>query len=133
MLGLHDIPGLHYLQVSIPAAAAADATAILAGVRMPFKCTVKTVHFIPAAAITGADTNSANYNVQKVVDTTATEIANKDFASGTNATALVETRIGGAALDVSLAAGDRVVLQREKVGTGLATPAGTLVVAIVGA
>ena len=132
MLGLHDVPGLHYLQVSFPAAAAADATATLAVVVMPFKAKVKWAKVTSGAGVTGNGTNSQNWNVKKVIAGSATEIAALDLALGTDLVALTPTRIGGADLAVALSEGDLVILEREKVGDGAALTAGLFIVAITG-
>lgn len=132
-MSLHDIPGTHILQVTVPTIAAATATSYAAIVSMPFKAVVKWAKFVPASAVTGDASNSQNLNVKKVVSGTATEICNKDLGAGVDLTALTPYLIGSDdTLDVSLAQGDLVVLEREKTGTGAILPLGVFLVGIEG-
>lgn len=132
-MSLHDIPGTHVLQVTSAPIAAATATSYAAVVSMPFKAIVKWAKFVPSAAVTGNATHTQNLNVKKVVSGSATEITNKDLGAGVDLTALTAALIGtDDTLDVSLASGDLVVLEREKVGNGVALPLGTFLVGIEG-
>ncbi len=107
-----------------PGAAAADATeqwALLAAER---DLVIHRVSWVPKAAVTGQATNNFNLNVINVgADGGAgTELGNVDFGAGTNATADVEKVV--VSTDKRVKAGDVVVVQREKVGTGLDMPEG---------
>ena len=132
MFSLHDIPGNHDRQVTTIAHAAATATEIVASVVAPFAAKM-TVYWVPNAAITGTATNYTNLNVINKGQAGAgtTELGNVDFASGTDATACDELALVATA--VAVAAGDVIALQAEKVSTGLAIPAGTLVARFKGA
>lgn len=132
-MSLHDIPGTHVLQATVPTIAAATATSYAAIVSMPFKAKVKWAKFVPASTVTGDASNSQNLNVKKVVSGVATEITNKDLGAGVDLTALTPYLIGtDDTLDVSLALGDLVVLEREKTGTGAILPLGVFLVGIEG-
>ena len=122
-----NLSGTHQLQVTTIAHAAATATEYVGVIQMPHAARVTAVRFHPFAAVTGADTNSTNLNVDTLVSTTAAEIANVDLASGTDLAAKTTATLGSS-LTTELAAGDRVALECEKVGTGLDVPAGTFIV-----
>lgn len=133
---LKNLPGSQIYQVHMPAAAAADATAYLGLFRVPFKSRLKSLKYIPLTDVVGADTNSANLNVDNQDHATPnTEIANLDM------TAAGGTITGGdgkaftlssTSADLDLAEGDVLRFEREKVGTGLATAAGCIVIELQG-
>lgn len=132
-MSVHDIPGTHVLQVAVPPIAADAVTAYAAIVSMPFKARVQWAKFAPVSAVTGDATDSQNLNVKKVVSGSATEICHKDLGTGVDLTALTAALIGtDDTLEVSLASGDLVVLERELVGAGAALPAGVFLVGIEG-
>jgi hypothetical protein len=112
--------------VSVPAAAAADATADFPIGRVPITGTVTSVNIIPQADLTGADTNSATLSVvNKGLDGNGTTvIASKAFTNGVNALDFDETALtlSVTAADLAVTAGQVLALRRTKVGTGLATP-----------
>lgn len=129
---LHDIPGLHYITIPV-AAAAADATAVIGTVVMPFKARLKWAKLVSPTLVSGHGANTSNYNVLTVAATVATERSHLDLGAGTDLVANTLTLLGtDDSLDIDLNEGDLVQLQREKVGTGSAL-AGTFVVAIQGA
>lgn len=128
------LAGVQYLTAYVPAVTAKAATAPVAAIVAPFKCRIVSVEFIPLADVTGADTNSRNLNL-KLTDTDGTEIANLDFAAGTDAEALAAKAftMKGTEAQQTLAAGDVIALESELVGTdGLALPAGVLRVGVTG-
>jgi hypothetical protein len=116
-----ELLGKHKFTVNLPAAAAADATVILGVWRAPYKCVVNLLTHVPGSTITGADTNTAHLNVQLAA---GTEIANRDYTNGVNGTpaAPLAVSLTGTTAQKTLAAGDALLFQREKVGTGLAFP-----------
>lgn len=121
---IHDIPGAHVASYAVRAHAAATATENCFLFRAPFKAELVSVELIPDADITGADSNSSNVNlVNAGTDGAgATELANVDYASGTNATAGDAIALYAPAAPLALAEGTILKLQLEKVGTGLALP-----------
>lgn len=127
---LRDLNGRVQYIAHIPAAAAADATADVAMIRLPYKCRVKKISYVALTTVTGADTNSRNINAK----VGATEIGNVDFTSGVNATAktLKDLTLTATTANLDRAAGDIVAFESEKVGTGLATTAGIVLVEIEG-
>lgn len=129
---LHDIPGLHYLEIPV-SAAAADATAVIGTLVAPFKCRLKWGKLVSPTLVSGNGTNTSNYNVLTVAATVATERSHLDLGAGVDLVANTLTLLGtDSTLDIDLNEGDLIQLQREKVGTGTAL-AGTFVVAIQGA
>lgn len=130
-----DIPGAIPHQGSVPAHAAATATEVVATpIRVPYRGTVTAVGFIPLAAATGDNTNTTNLNVINKGQAGAgtTEIANFDPVTGANLVAYDEKLFTIAAAGVEVQEGDVLVLQHEKVASGLAIAAGTWVVYING-
>lgn len=121
---LRDLAGTQIETGAIPAAAAGDATAEWVIFEAPFAVVIESVRIIPSAAITGADSNSANLNLinRGTAGAGTTELANRDYASGTDEAKAVARALYAPADGLSVAAGTVLVLQREKVGNGLALP-----------
>ena len=111
--------------IKVPAQAADAATAYVAVWRAPYKCRVTGMGYVPIAAVTGADTESRNLNVD--LGSTGAEVANIDLELGTDLTAkddnaLTITASGGY---VDLEEGATLLLESELVGTtGLAVGLG---------
>jgi hypothetical protein len=73
--------------------------------------------------VTGQATNTFNLNVKTwTAAAVATERANRDYGSGTNEVAMVSRDLWAPASPFELTAGMHVTLERELVGTGLASP-----------
>jgi hypothetical protein len=127
------IPGNKTYQVAVIAHAAATATEDIAAFVAPYACRVKAVGFVPFASVTGANTNTTHLNVinrgSAGVGTTA--VTNYDLISGNNLTGL-DVKWISSALTTSLAEYDVLVLQAEKVGSGLDVPAGVFIIEIDG-
>jgi cobalamin biosynthesis Mg chelatase CobN len=83
------------------------------------------VSVTPHAAATGDNTNTTNLNLinKGAAGAGTTEVGNRDLPTGTNLVAMDEMTVPLNATfvnGVSLAEGDVLALQYEKVGTGLA-------------
>jgi len=133
MTSLHDIPGNHVdtgaLDLHLAATATEKETVFVA----PFSLTLTSVKLEPSAAASGANTNTTHYNLLDggAVGVGTTEIGNVDFTSGIDLVANTGQELIGAAgvgTNANLDKGDRLILQREKVGTGLLIPKGAIVV-----
>ena len=126
-----DIPGTIPIEKYVPSHAAATATEVVAEpFRAPFKGTIVGFGFIPLAAVTGDDTNRTNINIlNKGTDgsTGAAEITNLDLATGVNLVAFDEKVIPLAA-NYEVIEGQVIVLQHEKVASGVLVPAGTWII-----
>ena len=122
--GLHEVCGPLVETVGVPAHAAATATELVNIWRAPFACKVRTVEIIPDVSITGTATNYTDVNLVNAGTDGAgtTELANKDFLSGTNGVAGTAIALYAPATYLSVASGVLFKLQLEKVGTGLALP-----------
>ena len=120
------IPGHHRAYVANIAHAAATATENICAWAAPFTCRLIAVNWIPLADVTGTATNYTNLNVINMGSAGAgtTELANVDYASGQDANGGDLNAIASG-LKTALAQGDVIVIQAEKVSTGLALPAGT--------
>jgi hypothetical protein len=120
-----DLSGSKYAFANVQSHAAGDATADHPIFRCATSvaCRIVKVTIIPGAAITGAATNNFNLNVKSwTAAGAATERANRDYASGTNETAMVARDLYAPATPLSIAAATHLTLERELVGTGLASP-----------
>ena len=129
---LHDVPGNHIDLLSFADVAANAATNYILVWYVPFNCYVISVKIAFTDSITGTDTDSFNFNLDD--NDRSTELANKDYASGTDAVAGTEVSLyAPTAPGKSLSTGNNLYLERELVGTnGLATPAGTLIITYTG-
>lgn len=123
---LHDIPGAHQTHYALRAHAAATATEDAFCFVAPFACKIRAVEIVWDAAITGTATNYTNVNlINAGTDGTGTtELANIDYLAGTNASAGATVSLYAPATPLALAAGAKLKLQLEKVGTGLSLPSG---------
>lgn len=122
----------HY--ANVPAAAAA-ADAVVPVAVAPFAATVASVHYIPAADVTGANTNSRTYSLINAGATGAgtTAVASYAATSGNDLDGLAENvvTISGTAANRKVAAADVLVFKSTHVGsTGAADPGGTVVVTL---
>lgn len=122
------------LRHRVNAALAADATADQVVGLVTTAGSVLSVTFVPDTVLTGADTNSATLSVvNKGAAAAGTAVvASKAFTNGVNIAATVpgDITLTATAADAVVAANDVLVYRRTKVGTGLAVPAGMLVVKI---
>jgi hypothetical protein len=125
---MHDVPGPHVQQTVVPPHAAATATEKIVVFVAPFDCKVRTVNYRPGAAIIGANTNTTHVNLLNGgTGAGTTEIANKDYVSGTDETDGANVALYAPATYLSMDAGNVLTVQLEKVGTGLALPSLTFV------
>lgn len=111
--------------------AAATATETLTIFKSPCRAKLKAVTWVPGAAITGANTDTTHINVinRGTDGTLTTEIGNKDWIAGVNATAFGEVSIyaPAAGSELQLSQNHVISCTFEKVGNGLALPNGTFV------
>lgn len=116
------------VEQDVPAVSTAtnDADTILA--QAPFDGTVAEVQYVPAAGITGADTNTRTVSlVNRGQDGSGTTVvATLTFASGTNATAdnEVTVPVSGVADATNIVEGDTLAWHSAHVGTGMTDPGG---------
>ena len=116
--GRTDKAGFDYIFTFLPATLAATTnTQDHMVFECPAACTVFEVSVTPSLAITGADTNSRNLNVD-IPD--GTEVGNHDFASGTDGVAGTSIVLYTSTTGTALAAGENIAIESEEVGTGLA-------------
>jgi len=124
MLNRHDIPGDAIDFATVAGLAATGGTVEHIVWQAPYKCKVHEVAVVPTSAVAGADTDYFNLNVIKVGSggTGGTELANKDFVSGTNANAGLDCDLYSSALGTAFEQGEAINLQVERKGSGLAMP-----------
>lgn len=120
-------PHVRTIEQDVPAVATATSTNTTA-LEAQFQGTVTAVTYVPSAAITGAATNNRTVALvnKGASGSGSTTIATLTFASGTNASANVETAVtlSGTAANLVVAAGDVLQWQSTANGTGLADPGG---------
>jgi len=124
-VSVKDIPYGHVVECIIPEHAAGDPTDEHIVLVAPEKCYIREVAIVPCANITGQATNYFNLNVitRKADGSSPTEIANRDYVAGVNETLGVKRVLfDGADGSQILEKGGTIDIQRELVGTGLATP-----------
>lgn len=111
----------HVVRTTFPTIAAADATAVfpvlVADAGQPLL--VKRVSVTAGAAITGADTNTKHLNVLSGT----TELSTLELTNGTDVAARTKTDLYAPATPLTLAAGETLSVQYEKIGNGIALPA----------
>jgi hypothetical protein len=119
-------------QVPAVGTAGNDATTVL--FQAPFPCTVTLVNYVPASAITGANTNTRLVELvnKGQAGSGTTQVATIQFNSGVNAAADDEKAItlSGTAANLVLAQGDTVIWNSTHVGTGIADPGGLVSVVL---
>jgi hypothetical protein len=100
----------------------------------PFDCTVSSVQYVPAATITGANTNYRSVTLFNKGQAGAgtTTVATLQFDSGVNATADDEKTItlSGTPANLTVAAGDTLLWRSLHVGTGITDPGGLVRITI---
>lgn len=135
MPGVEDIPGDMTIVGTIPAQATAGSAQRNPFWIAPFACEVKSVKWIPAAAVTGANTNNfalglINRGSAGAGTTAVTTV--KTYASGTDSVASVpETfTLSSTAADTYVAAGDQLDFARTVNASGLASPNGAVVITV---
>jgi hypothetical protein len=122
------------IRTPVPAVGTAgnDATTVL--FQAPFDCTVTSVQYVPAAAITGANTNTRLVELvnKGQAGSSTTQAASLQFNSGVNAAADDEKVItlSGTAANLVLASGDTVIWNSTHVGTGITDPGGLVSVTL---
>jgi hypothetical protein len=119
-------------QVPAVGTAGNDATTVL--FQAPFACTVTLVNYVPASAITGANTNTRLVELvnKGQAGSGTTQVASIQFNSGVNAAADDEKAVtlSGTAANLVLAAGDTVIWNSTHVGTGITDPGGLVSVTL---
>ena len=131
MPGLKDIPGYQRISAYFPGHATAGSAIEVGLFRAPFRSTIKSVSFMPASAISGANTNYFTLNVRNRTTGAGNAIpAALAFVSGTDGVAQTPKTItlSSTASDLVLAEDDVVTAEKAVSGTGLACPAGLITV-----
>ncbi|MDO8391056.1 MAG: hypothetical protein Q7V57_11250 [Actinomycetota bacterium] len=133
MPGIKDIPGDQAREGYFPGHATAGTAKEVALFRAPFRCVITAVEFIPASAITGADTNYFTLKVRNRTTGAGTAIpAALAFVSGVDGVASAPKTItlSATAADLAIAEGDVITAEKAVTASGLACPDGLIVVHI---
>lgn len=127
----YDHPGERDEKISHIAHAAATTDEHLCAFQSPCRALLKGVDWVPLSNVTGTNTDSTNINIQNrgTDGNDTTEIANVDFAAGTNAADLTALAIysPAAGSELQMSQGTVISCLFEKVGNGLALPGGTFI------
>ncbi|MBV6425157.1 MAG: hypothetical protein NAOJABEB_02971 [Steroidobacteraceae bacterium] len=127
---LHDIPGNFVDRVPLESHAAATATEKRLLWIAPFAVKIVSIVGYFDAASTGDTTNSTNINLINggTDGIGTTEIGNIDYATGTNIAIGTAQSFYAPASPVAYAAGTHIIVQFEKVSSGLLIGRGTFVI-----
>lgn len=119
----HDLVGSAKDEIPCAGQLAADATGYIAIWRAPYKCRVVVMNYVSTGAVTGNTTNHRNLNVDLAA---GTEQANLDLTTGVDMTAGVAIAIPISATGgyIDLEEGATLLLESEKINTGVAVPIG---------
>lgn len=123
----YDTPGIRSSFLYVAAVAAATATESHPIFVAPCACVLTSVNIVPQAAVTGDNTNKKNLNIINAgsAGSGSTEVGNLDLSTGTNLVAFDQKNIPLNATytaGVTLAEGDVVKMEYEKVGNGVLVP-----------
>ena len=123
---LHDVPGNFTDDVIVETHAAATATEKRLLWVAPYAVKIVSIVAYFDAAGTGDNTNTTNINTINggTAGTGTTEIGNKDYVLATDIVVGTPQSLYAPTNPVAYAAGVHIILQFEKVGTGLAIPRG---------
>jgi hypothetical protein len=136
MAGLHDLPGDQPIAARFAGHATAGSAIEQAIFRAPFASKITAVEFIADTTITGQATNFFTLNVRNRRTGAATVVpATLAFSgAGVVATAMTPLTIplSATALDLVLAAGDVISVEKAVTLTGLAMAPGLVVVHLIG-
>lgn len=121
-------PLVRVIEQDVPAVGTAGNDQNTLVCQAPFDGVVAAVEFVPAAAVTGANTNTravALVNKGQVGSGT-TSVASLQFDSGVNASANDEKAVtlSGTAANLAVAKGDTLQWTSTHVGTGITDPGG---------
>lgn len=126
MPGLEDVPGTHTRVAYIPGQSTANAADIWPIMVAPDAITVTAVRWVPAAAVTGNNTNYFSLALQNrgTAGTGTTAVtATKDYLTGTDSVAHKSESLTVSGT-TSVAAGEVLALVRTVAASGLAQPDG---------
>lgn len=126
-ISLHDIPGSQQYTVGFGAVAAATAS-MTRGWKAPYTCRIKSIKLLFGANVTGQDAHTFHINL--IANDKSTELTNKDFTAGINATQGTEITLY--ATDIDLAVDENIYIERQKIGNGMNMPPLTVVLAVEG-
>jgi hypothetical protein len=116
--------------VYVPGQATAGTVDEFTGIVAPFSGRITKVQWIPKTAVTANASNYFTLNIRnRGAAGAGTTVAWSRAYSATNSTAFVaETGTNGSATNRRVAKGDNLTIERTVTGTGLAMPAGTVVI-----
>jgi hypothetical protein len=122
-MSLHDIPGLHYSTVSLPAVASGASTTLMPIWAAPFDARLIEVEMVLGTALAGHDDNRFNFNVISLHGTAAAEIGNLDIGTGTAFVAYTPKSLySGGTSPIEISEGRVVAIQYEKASAGFNVP-----------
>jgi hypothetical protein len=121
-------PQQRTIEEGVPAVATAGSSQSTNLADAPYDGTVSYVGYVPAAGVTGANTNTRQVQLvnRGQAGSGTTVVATLSFVSGTNGVANDEVTVplSGTAGATTIAAGDVLQWQSNAVGTGQADPGG---------
>lgn len=134
MAGLSELTEALPIVISVAGQATAATPDEFPGVVAPFKGVVTKVTFVPKATVTGVVTNNFAITVRNrgAAGAGTTNVASLTYGNGTNTTAFApgDVTLNATAANLAVSKGDVLTVEKLVNGTGLAMPAGQVVVEI---
>jgi hypothetical protein len=129
MPGLQDVPGTHYAYAYIPGQATAGTADTWPVFYAPANCTITSIDWVPAAAVTGDNTNYFSLAVQNkgTAGSGSTAVTStKAYTTGTDSVAHdgEALTLSATAANLNVASGEVLALVRTVAASGLAQPDG---------
>lgn len=119
----NEMRGDQFASANVPAEGTAGTADEWPVFMAPYNCTITAVSWVPAAAVTGVNTNNFALAVNNLTDGHTVTTA-KTYASGTNSVANTAEALTVSGAGATVEVGDVITLKRTINGDGLASPAG---------
>lgn len=134
MSGLAELTDSFPLLINVAGQATAGTPDEFTGAVVPFRGVITKVTFVPKATVTGVVTNNFALTVRNrgANGAGAVNVASITYGSGVNATAFTaaDVTLNATAANLAVNKGDVLTVEKLVNGTGLAMPAGTVIVEI---
>jgi len=116
-----DVPGRNWDSTTLDPVGSATASTLYPIFEAPFRCQLRAVELTFGSAHAGDASHTVNYNVvdRGTAGGSSTELANKDYGAGTDQAAWAPLSLYAVTAGTALAIGQKLSLEREKVGNGV--------------
>ncbi|MGO1049787.1 hypothetical protein [Crossiella sp. CA198] len=129
---LKEIRGDQWFRISVAGAGVASTPAEFPGFVVPFNAKVTSAKWVPESSITANGTNYFTLTLRNRTTGAGAALPASRSYIATNSTALAPEAmtLSGTAADLNVAEGDHLSVEKLVTGTGLAMPAGVVMVAL---